>query len=112
MTRSRLVTALATFLVCGIATSDNSRIALEGRDPGVKRWISYEIVGPRNHPFPIVYLSTLHFETWLAEFLIVLPEPRYDIVAADTQARIARPDCPGKALYNRCREALRHQLDC
>ena len=84
-----------SLIYISITAADTIRIAAEARDPGVKRWISYDILGNRNHPFPIVYFSTQHFKTWVGEFLIVLPQQRYDVLSAYTQARIARDDCPG-----------------
>jgi hypothetical protein len=51
-----LPTSLA--ICCSITNADERSFSLEGRDPGVERWISYEILGPSNHPYPIVYLST------------------------------------------------------
>lgn len=95
MTASRMVISFAWMICTSVTTADTPRIPDQARNPGVKRWISYEIIGPRNHPFPIVYLSTQEFEILRGESLIVLPQQRYDIISADTQARIARPDCPG-----------------
>jgi hypothetical protein len=97
MTPSRLATALTLSIICtSITTADNFYFQATARDPGVKHWISYQILGPRNHPFPIVYISTRHFTTTLPEILIVLPNRRYDILSAYTQARIIRSDCPGE----------------
>ena len=97
MMLSRLAVALTLSIVCtNITTAGNFRFQATARNPGVKYWISYEIVGPRNHPFPIVYLSTQHFRAIPPELIVVLPKRRYDIVSAYTQARIARPDCPGE----------------
>jgi hypothetical protein len=59
----------------------------------VTHWIWYQIVGLRNHPFPIIYLSTKRFETRLPEVLIVVARPRFSIVSRYTRLRIARPDC-------------------
>jgi hypothetical protein len=59
----------------------------------VKNWIWYQIVGLRNHPFPIVYLSTKRFDTRLPEVLIVVARPRFSIVSKYTRSRIARSDC-------------------
>jgi hypothetical protein len=97
VTPSRLAIALtASIISTSITAAEDLSIPLFARDPGVKRWIWYEILGPRNHPLPIVYLSTQPFKTRRGEFLIVLPPTRYDIISAYTRARIARPDCPGK----------------
>jgi hypothetical protein len=100
MTLSRLAIALTLIVICtNCTTTDGPSFAITGRDPGVKRWISYEVLGPRNGLLPIVYLSTQHFKLTRPEFLTVLPQARYDIVAAYTQARFASNDCPGdKAL--------------
>jgi hypothetical protein len=98
-TRARLVVGLALLVFhTGITTADSVGTASSARDPSVTRFISYEILGPTNHPFPIVYLSTQHFATRLNEFLAVLPQRRYSVVSEYTQARIARNDCPGKEL--------------
>jgi hypothetical protein len=96
MTPSQLAIGLSLLMICtGIVSADTFTPAVSARDPGVPHSISYEILGPRNHPFPIVYLSTRHFGTKLGEFLVVLPKTRFDILSAYTRARIARPDCPG-----------------
>jgi hypothetical protein len=97
MTSLRLAIALMASIICiGIATAEDIYLAGEARDPGVARWISYEILGPRNHPLPIVYVSTQRFKTMSDEHLVVLPPARYDVISAYTEARIARPDCPGE----------------
>jgi hypothetical protein len=97
MTPLRIAIALAASLVCtSVTTAEDVYLAGEARDPGVKRWISYEILGPRNHPLPIVYLSTQPFKTMSDELLVVLPPARYDVISAYTQGRIARTDCPGE----------------
>lgn len=89
-----VVLALSTIYTT-IASADTVRIAAFARKPPVRHLISYDILGNRNHPFPILYISTQHFETWRGEFLIVLPQSRYDAIAAYTQDRISRADCPG-----------------
>jgi hypothetical protein len=97
MTSLRLaITLMASILCIGLAAAEDVYLAGEARDPGVTRWISYEILGPRNHPLPIVYLSTQPFKTMSDERLVVLPPARYDVVSAYTRARIARADCPGE----------------
>lgn len=97
MTSSRLAVALTALLFCvSTSSAENVSFSLFARDPGVGRWIWYQILGPQNHPLPIIYLSTQHFKTRANEFLIVLPPARYAIIAAHTQARVARPDCPGE----------------
>jgi hypothetical protein len=96
MIRSRLVIAPGTLLLCAITTAETINVAAFTRDPGVKRWISYDVLGPGNHPFPVVYLTTQHFKTWVGELLTVLPSARFDIVSSHTQTRMARADCPGK----------------
>jgi hypothetical protein len=96
MIPSRLVTALTLSMAyTSITTAGNFSMSGAARDPGVKRWVSYQIASPRNHPQPITYLSTLRFRTNLDEKLFVLSRPRYDIVAKYTQERLARSDCPG-----------------
>jgi hypothetical protein len=97
MTSLRFAIALMVSSICiGIATAEDIYLAGEARDPGVTRWISYEILGPRNHPLPIVYLSTQRFKTMSDEHLVVLPPARYDVISAYTRARTARTDCPGE----------------
>lgn len=96
MTQLRFATALIASIWCISTTSATELpIAFQARDPGVKRWMWYQVLGPRNSPFTIVYFSTQHFKTILGEYLVVLPPARYDIISSYTQARIARPDCPG-----------------
>jgi hypothetical protein len=89
---------LSTLLAihCGIADAQENAFSLEGRDPGVERWISYAIVGPSNSPNPFVYLSTQSFITRRNEFLTVLPKGQFDVVSKYTQAWIDRGDCPGE----------------
>ena len=62
-------------------------------DSSVRDWIWYQILGNSNHPFPIVYISTSHFETARNEFLIVLPQPKYGAIAQATQTEILSPSC-------------------
>ena len=97
MSPSRFAAALAALIIgASVTAAENLTLSPFARSPSVKRWIWYQVLGPRNHPFPIVYLSTEHFQTTPLEFLVVLPPATYDIVSAFTRARIARPDCPGK----------------
>jgi len=97
MTLLRLLIALTVSIVyTSSTTAKDFYLAGQARDPGVQRWIWYEIVGPRNNPLPIVYLSTQSFKTMSDELLIVLPPARYGIVSAYTRARITRTDCPGE----------------
>ena len=97
MTPLRFATAMTVLLVCtSVASAEGIELAGGARDPGVKRWIRYQIIGPRNHPLPIVYLSTQSFKTMSDEFLVVLPLAKYQVVSAFTQARVARTDCPGE----------------
>jgi hypothetical protein len=99
MTLLRLLIALTASIICTSSTiARDFYLAGEARDPGVKRWIWYQIVGPRNHPLPIVYLSTQPFKTMSDELLIVLSPAKYDIISAYTRVRIARADCPGEEL--------------
>ncbi len=94
MTPARLAIALVG-LIIGIASANIIHFADQARDPGVKDWIWYQILGPRNSPYSILYLSPQRFETYIGEHLIVLPLARYDIVSSYTESRMARPDCPG-----------------
>jgi hypothetical protein len=90
-----LASALLILIVCANVTrAANFSMSGAARDPGVKRWVSYQIASPRNHPQPIIYLSTQHFRTNLDEKLLVLSRPRYDVVAKYTRLRIASADCP------------------
>jgi hypothetical protein len=89
-----LSTLLAT--CCSFTNAQEPSYSSEGRDPGVARWISYEILGPNNHTYPIVYLSTRSFKTRLNEFLTVLPEAKYNDISNFNHARIQRNDCPGE----------------
>jgi hypothetical protein len=91
----RLLVAVLV-IYCGIAGAQENAFSLEGRDPGVERWISYAIVGPSNSPNPFVYLSTQSFITRRNEFLTVLPKGHFDVVSKYTQAWIDRGDCPGE----------------
>lgn len=97
MTCLRLAGALALLMICwSNSTAADFSFPVVARDPGVNHWISYQILGPRNHPFPMVYISTRHFKTTPPEFIIVMPQKKYGIISAYTQARMARADCPGK----------------
>ncbi len=84
-------------LIVGVSVSsaDSVKFAIAARDPGVSQWISFEILGPQNHPYPIVYISTEHFETMMPEFLIVLPPDRYRALSDYEQAHFGRPECLG-----------------
>lgn len=73
--------------------AETVRLSTTGRDPGVSRWISYEMLGPRNYPVTIVYLSIQKFKTYSPEGLILLEPSRYDIISSYTQKRIAQNDC-------------------
>jgi hypothetical protein len=95
MIPSKPAIAIALWIVSTSATAGDFRLAPFARDPGVERWTWFQILGPRNHPFPIIYLSTRAFMTKPNESLVVLPPERYDIFSAYTHARITRSDCPG-----------------
>jgi hypothetical protein len=96
MSPSRLaITLTASILWASTTTAEDIDISPFARDPSVERWIWYEVLGPQNHPYSIVYLSTQTFKTRLGEHLVVLPSHGYDIISAYTQARIDQPDCPG-----------------
>ena len=97
MKLSRCLVALILVLCVSTTVAEEVSLAGFARDPRVKRWIWFQVLGPRNSPFRIVYLSTQHFKTTFDESLIVLPSARYDVIASYTQARIAAVDCPGKA---------------
>lgn len=96
--RRLLLTSLAIY--CGATSAQPASWSLQGRDPGVERWISYEILGPSNHPYPIAYLSTRPFETTRNEFLAVLSTAKFDVISENTLARISRDDCPGEAPHS------------
>jgi hypothetical protein len=88
-----LGTLLAIY--CAVTSAQPASWSLEGRDPGVERWISYEILGPSNHPYPISYLSTRSFATKRNEFLTVLPDVKFATISDNTRARIHGDGCPG-----------------
>ena len=97
MMNARVAAILAMSLFHqAVFAADPLKFTLGARDPGVGQWVSYEIVGPRNHPYPIVYISTEHFETLIPEFLIVLPQTEYGAVSRYTQSQLERRDCPGE----------------
>jgi hypothetical protein len=100
MTPKRLAIALiASIIGIGIASAKIIHFADQARDPGVNNWIWYQVLGPRNSPYSILYVSPQNFETYIGEHLIVLPLPTYNILSSYTKSRIARSDCPGdKAL--------------
>jgi len=93
---SRFTSALIVLLACtGVTTADTSFPSFDDVPKhSVTHWIRYEILGPRNHPFPIFYMSTRPFKpTTQFELHIVLRRPRYDIVAKFTQSRMTHRDC-------------------
>jgi hypothetical protein len=83
-------------------------------DASVKRWVKYYFIGPTNYPHPIVSISTESFETcdYYPEYLIILSEERYDIIAAFTRATIAGSDCNSKyeviVIYEHDGETMQH----
>lgn len=63
-------------------------------DSSVSQWIRFVVLGNRNSPFPIIWISPQHFRTsGFPEFLIELRRPRYKIVDNFTKIRIMRSDC-------------------
>ena len=95
-TRGRRFLGTLLAIYCAVTSAQPASWSLEGRDPGVQRWISYEILGPSNHPDPIAYLSTRSFETTRNEFLAVLSTAKFDAISENTLERINGDDCPGK----------------
>jgi hypothetical protein len=96
MTPSRLATMLIAVIVCiGVTPAKEFYFASQARDPGVKRWIWYQVLGPANSPYTIVYLSVERFKTIGGEDLVVLPPTRYHIISSYTEWRIKRSDCAG-----------------
>jgi hypothetical protein len=95
MTYSRLAVTLTLSMIC-ITNAVQITYAASSGGRDVEHLISYTILGPRDHPFPIVYVSDQHFPTNRGEFLVVLPQARFDIFSAYTRARLSRPDCPGQ----------------
>lgn len=92
--KSRISTLLAILtLGSTIASADTNTYRFAARDPGVKRWLSYEVLGVVNHPFPILYVSTERFELDRPEYLVVLPPAQFDAVTAFTQARLKAGRC-------------------
>ena len=85
----------AVLLLVDASKSETIRLSTEGRDPGVPRWISYEVVGPKDSPTTIIYFSTQQFQTYALEGLFLLSQRRYDILSSYTQQRLAAHDCPG-----------------
>jgi len=66
-------------------------------DSSVAHWIRLIVLGNRNSPFPIVWLSPQRFKTsGFPEFLVLLSHQKYDVVGNFTQTRIARSDCARK----------------
>lgn len=102
MTRSRLAMVLiASIIWVGIVSAKVIHFADRVRDPGVKSWMRYQVIGPINSPRMPLYLTVRTFKPWLGEQQVVLSPARYDVVSSYTQAWIARSDCPGdKALAN------------
>jgi hypothetical protein len=97
MTPSRRAIALVASIICASVTSATViHFADQARDPGVKDWTWYQVLGPSNSPYMILYFSTQDFKTYIGEDLVVLSRARYDTLATYTQARMARPDCPGR----------------
>jgi hypothetical protein len=58
----------------------------------VKKWIKVEVLGPRNEPLPIVFISTVHFKTPGAS-LIVLPRNKYAFALAFSESWISGAAC-------------------
>jgi hypothetical protein len=95
------ISASALAIMFAAATSADSltsppviQTQILGTAPSGKHWIWLNVTGPRNHPLPVLYISTVDFKTTGIESLIILPQSRFDIVAKFTQLRITRPDCP------------------
>ena len=60
----------------------------------VKHWIKYVVVGPSNHPFPIVQKSTRRHKTiGFSEELLVVTPATYSVLARFTQSSIASGTC-------------------
>lgn len=96
MTPTRFLTAVMASIACIAATPANEiYFASQARDPGVKRWIWYQVLGPRNSPLTIVYLSTERFKTMGGEDLVVLPPNRFHRISSYTESRMVHSDCPG-----------------
>ena len=89
MNQARLVFTSMVWLLC--VRFANAEVP----HPEIKHLISYSIWGPVNHPYPVVYLSTRHFETTSDAFLTVLAPHRYNIVSTFTKAQMTRPACMG-----------------
>jgi len=58
----------------------------------VKKWIKIEVLGPRNEPLPIVFISTVHFKPSGAS-LIVLPRNKYAFALAFSESWIRGAAC-------------------
>jgi hypothetical protein len=95
LTRSYSSAVLTSVLILtNVVRAESSLISTEGRDPGVARWISYEVVGPKDSPTTIIYFSTQRFRTYPPEGLFLLSQRRYGILSSYTQQRLAARDCP------------------
>jgi len=95
MNKIRLVFFAVAGTYCATVLAEPP-MAVEGRDPGVSRWISYEFVGPANSPYPFAYFSTRWFDTGGNEYLAVLSEPKFAAISDFTRRRIDGSDCPGE----------------
>jgi hypothetical protein len=89
------MTSLRIALLIFLSTVSSQTAISHVRDPAVEHWISYEILGPRDHPYPITYLSTRRFKVNSLEFLLVLARRDYARIAQFTTAQFAQPECPG-----------------
>jgi len=96
------VTLIAAIAVSSLSSAAPDSVADELKsirmfasppDSSVKDWMWYQILGNRNHPFPIVYVSTTHFETHPFEMLIVLSQSDYETVARATRSEMVSPSC-------------------
>ena len=101
--RIRLLFAVAglTFLTISATADTFVMPPIEATFPNasITHWIWYQILGPRNHLYPIIYISTQRFETRLPEVLIVMTRNRFNIVARYTHPRVTRPNCMTEVPY-------------
>jgi hypothetical protein len=88
MTLMRIIIALVLSVLC-----TESALSQKLWDPGVNHWIGYMIIGPMNHPFPVVYIVRQNIKIPWPEFLTVLPQRPYQTVSAFTRAQMGRSEC-------------------
>jgi len=87
MTQARLSMTLILLLLC--MGSADAAVPSEKINPS----LVFNIEGPINHPYLVLYLSTRYFPTESDVLLAVLPLRNYRIVSGFTEALMTRPAC-------------------